>query len=183
MEIAKESKIAGCFLLKPKIFNDERGTLVKPFHSSDFQDLGLHSGFKEELVVTSKKGVVRGLHFQLPPLSQVKLISCAKGKILDVLLDIRKGSPTYGQWDSFILDNENNYALYVPEGIAQGYAVYEENSIVIYRISKTFSQELDSGIKWDSVGIEWGIENPIVSQKDTNLIPFSRFDSMFTYND
>ena len=181
MEIIKESKIPGCFLLRPKIYKDERGTLVKPYHSESFKVLGLHGEYNEELIVTSAKNVIRGLHFQLPPLPQVKVVSCVKGRIFDVVLDIRKGSPTYGEWEGFILDNENNHVLYVPEGMAHGYAVYEENTVVCYRMSNVFSQELDGGIRWDSAEVEWGIRKPIVSQKDAGLIPFSQFDSRFVY--
>lgn len=181
MEIVRESKIPGVFLLKPKIFADERGTLIKPYHSESFNALGLHSEYNEELVVRSKRGVIRGLHFQLPPLPQIKVVSCVKGRIFDVAVDIRKGSPAYGEWDGYILDDENNYVLYVPEGMAHGYAVYEENTVVCYRMSNIFSPELDSGIKWDSAGVEWGIENPGISEKDKNLIPLCRLDTRFIY--
>lgn len=181
MEIVKESKIPGCFLIQPKIFTDERGMLIKPYHSDKYKALGLHSQYNEELIVTSSKGVIRGLHFQYPPLPQIKLVSCVQGRILDVVLDIRKGSPAYGQWDSFILDNENNYVLYVPEGLAHGYAVFEENTVVCYRMSNVFSAELDGGIRWDSAGVNWGIESPVVSGKDRNLLPFCEIDSKFIY--
>jgi dTDP-4-dehydrorhamnose 3,5-epimerase len=181
LEVVKSSKISGCFLLKSKLFQDERGTLIKPYHSESFKSLGLHCEFNEELFVTSRRGVIRGLHFQRPPFPQIKVVSCVKGKILDVVVDIRKGSPTYGQWDGFILDDENHYILYVPEGMAHGYAVYQENTIVCYKLSNVFSSELDGGIKWDSASVEWGIKEPIVSEKDLMLIPFAQLNSQFVY--
>ncbi|ADY56921.1 dTDP-4-dehydrorhamnose 3,5-epimerase [Syntrophobotulus glycolicus DSM 8271] len=181
MEIIKQSKISGCFLLKPKTFGDERGTLIKPYHSDSYKALGLHSEYNEELVVTSHKNVIRGLHFQNPPFPQIKVVSCVMGRILDVVVDIRKGSPTYGEWEGFILDNENNYSLYVPEGMAHGYAVYSENTIVCYRMSNVFMPQLDSGIKWDSAGVLWDIESPIISPKDSGLISFDKFESRFVY--
>ncbi|GBF33448.1 dTDP-4-dehydrorhamnose 3,5-epimerase [Desulfocucumis palustris] len=155
--------------------------MIKPYHSGRFKALGLHTKYDEELVVTSAKDVIRGLHFQGHPLPQIKVISCAKGKILDVVVDIRKGSPTYAKWDSFILDSENSYVLYVPEGLAHGYAVFEENTIVCYRMSNIFSAELEGGIRWDSVGVEWGIESPVISERDRNLIPLCDIDSKFIY--
>ena len=181
MEVLKESKIPGCFLLKPKIFMDERGTLVKPYHSESFKELGLENEYKEELIVTSIKGVIRGLHFQLPPVPQTKVVSCVNGRILDAVLDIRRGSPTYGEWDSFILDDQNNYVLYVPEGLAHGYAVYKENTIVCYRMSNIFAPKLDGGVRWDSADIDWGIKDPVLSEKDRSLIPFYQLNTSFIY--
>lgn len=182
MEIIKKSKIPGCFLLRPGIHADERGVLIKPYHSERFKALGLNSVYNEELIVTSARGVIRGLHFQCPPLPQIKVVSCARGKILDVVVDVRKGSPTYGQWDSFYLDSaENNYVLYVPEGLAHGYAVFEENTVVCYRMSNIYSADLDDGVRWDSAGVEWGIEVPVVSARDRNLQPLSELDSKFVY--
>ncbi|WP_234119699.1 dTDP-4-dehydrorhamnose 3,5-epimerase [Clostridium hydrogenum] len=181
MKIIKESKLAGCFLIEPNIFKDDRGTLVKPYHSETFKELGLHDEFNEEIIVTSKKNVIRGLHFQCPPLPQIKVVSCVNGEILDVVVDIRKGSPTYGEWEGFVLNNINNYALYVPEGLAHGYAVLKDNTVVCYKMSNIFSADLDGGIRWNSLDIDWKISNPIISEKDKNQMSIDELDSKFIF--
>jgi dTDP-4-dehydrorhamnose 3,5-epimerase len=180
MEI-KETIIKGCYEIQPKIFKDERGKLIKTYHSNTFESLGLTTQFEEEYYSVSAKGVLRGLHFQIPPEAHVKCVTCIKGKIFDVVVDLRKGSPSYGKHYSTILDEENGKMLYIPEGCAHGFYVIENQSIFLNRSSKAFSAAHDMGIHWDSCGINWPDSQPILSEKDQGMINLGDFDSPFVF--
>jgi dTDP-4-dehydrorhamnose 3,5-epimerase len=181
MEI-KETSISGCYELFPRIFKDERGKLIKPFHEPTFKSLGLETVYEEEYYSISAKGVLRGLHFQLPPKAHVKCVTCVKGKIFDAVVDLRKGSPTYGKYFSTELDSEEGKMIYIPEGCAHGFYVLEDQSIFLNRSSKPFSADHDTGILWNSCGINWPNHQPILSEKDKNMIPFDAFDSPFNFH-
>lgn len=176
-----KTNLKGCLELVPKVFTDIRGTSVKPFHIDTFKELGLVCDFAEDLMVVSRKNVLRGLHFQNPPYAQAKLIYCMRGSILDVVLDIRKGSPTYGKYETFHLSGSNNHMLYIPEGLAHGYLTLEDQSIVMYKMSSVYKPEFESGIRWDSIGISWGADNPIISERDKKFITFDKLNSQFIY--
>lgn len=171
-----KTPLEGCIELLPKIFKDSRGVLVKPFYLPALRELGILDEFKEDLVVTSKKNVIRGMHFQRPPFQQAKLVYCIKGAILDVAVDLREGSPTYGQYHCFYLDAEKHNLAYIPTGFAHGYAVLEEETIVSYKMSNIYNSESDGGIRWDSLGIPWNIESPIISEKDKLLPKFNELE-------
>jgi len=177
----KETQIKGLVEIIPKIFNDVRGTSIKPFHSEEFARLGFCNVFNEDLLVVSGKGVLRGLHYQNPPYAQAKLVYCISGSILDVVLDIRAGSPTYGRYETFCLSGKMHNMLYIPEGFAHGYLALEDNSIVMYKMSNVYAPEFEGGIRWDSIGVDWGVENPIISERDKGFLPFSQFKSEFIY--
>ena len=174
-----ETTIVGCFELQPKVFKDDRGRLVKTFHKDSFVTLNLATDFKEEYYSVSKKGVLRGLHFQIPPHDHVKCVSCLSGKIFDVVVDLRKESPTYKQHFSIELDSENGNMLYIPKGLAHGFYVQSEEAIFLNRTTTVYEPSCDTGIKWDSCGIKWPVSNPILSEKDKLMTTLNEFISPF----
>lgn len=175
----ERTDIEGCFLIRPFVSYDERGSFVKLYHKDIFLERGLCTRFDEEFYSTSKKGVVRGMHFQLPPYDQHKLVCCITGKIHDVILDLRKGSPTFGRSASFELDASEPMALYMPPGIAHGFLAYTDEATMIYNIGAVYSREHDVGIHWASFGHRWPISDPIISERDATHPGFASFDSPF----
>lgn len=175
----KKTKLDGCIEITAAVFQDDRGITIKPFHIDSFSLLGINKHFSEDLMVTSKKSVLRGLHFQSNPFSQAKLIYCVKGSIYDVAIDIRKNSLTYGEYVVFLIDSKKHNLAFIPEGFAHGYQVLEEDTTVIYKMSSVYSPEHEGGIRWDSLGIDWPIEKPILSEKDMLLPKFEDFISGF----
>jgi dTDP-4-dehydrorhamnose 3,5-epimerase len=174
-----ETKLEGCFLIKPKTFEDPRGSLTKIFHRPSFLDLGLAVEFPEEYYSISTKGVVRGLHFQIPPDDHIKCITCLQGKIFDVVVDLRKKSPTYGENFTVTLESQNPMILYVPAGFAHGFMALEDNSLFLNKSTTIYSPSCDNGIKWNSCGIDWPDLIPVVSEKDKEMIDFKYFNSPF----
>ena len=153
---------------------DNRGIFIKPFYGNILED---QISIKEILTVTSKKNVVRGLHFQYPPKDVKKLITCIDGKVKDVFVDLRKDSLTYGYFDSICLDAEINYSVLIPEGFAHGYSVLSETATVLYLQSGHYDEKYDNGINLESLDINWGVENKIISEKDKELQSFKNFNS------
>lgn len=174
-----KTKLEGCIELVPNIFEDNRGISVKHFHQSTFEKIGIQEKFQEDLMVISKKGVFRGLHFQQPPFAQAKLVYCIKGKIQDVVLDIRKSSLTYGKYQIIELSSQKMNSLYIPNGFAHGYLTVEDQSIVMYKMSSEYKPEAEGGIRWDSLGICWDVDNVIISERDRSFMEFSEFKSKF----
>lgn len=177
----KPSKILGCFEIIPETFKDERGTFVKTFHESVFKENRLEINYPEEYYSFSHKRVLRGLHFQLPPMDHIKLVYCVLGKVFDVVVDLRVGSPTYGQFETFELSSEKANMIYIPKGLAHGFYVLSESAIMVYRVTTVYSPEHDTGILWNSVGIPWPDEKPIISKRDSEFKPFKDFKSPFIY--
>lgn len=168
----KRLEIQDVILIEPKIFKDERGFFMETYKFSDFKNfIKNFAGFVQENHSFSVKNVLRGLHYQKPPKEQGKLVRVIKGKIFDVAVDIRKGSPTYGKYVSEILSEENRKMLYIPEGFAHGFCVLTDIAEVVYLTTKEYSPEHEAGIRWDDkdIGIEWPVKNPIVSEKDAKL--------------
>lgn len=176
-----ESKLAGCFELQPKVIKDNRGSFVKVFHEVLFKAKGLETSFAEEYYSVSKKNVIRGLHFQVPPMDHVKMVYCLQGEVLDVVLDIRKGSPTYGEFDLIDLSSEKANIIYIPKGMAHGFFVKSEEAVMVYKVSSVYSSEHDEGIHWNSAGIPWPSTNVITSARDESLPDFIEFNSPFNY--
>ena len=174
-----ETSIPGCFEIRANKISDKRGHFLKLFHKNTFAKLGLNVTFEESYCSTSSKGVLRGLHFQTPPKAHVKLVSCLEGEILDVVVDLRKKSPTYRQHFKIYLSSEKGNLLYVPEGLAHGFYVVSEKAIFLSLNSKAFSAEYDKGIHWKSVGMNWIDDDPIISEKDENQVSLDDFDSPF----
>ncbi|MDN4620959.1 dTDP-4-dehydrorhamnose 3,5-epimerase [Paenibacillus sp. PsM32] len=173
--------IPGCHEIAPKIVNDIRGSFVKTFHENWFKDNNLESSFKEQYFSVSKKNVLRGLHFQAPPHDHVKLVYCVHGEIFDVVLDIRKGSPTYGHHHIFYLDSVKSNIAYIPRGFAHGFYVKSEFATVVYNVSSVYNASYDKGIHWDSANILWPKGSPIISERDENFMAFEKSEDYFLY--
>ena len=165
--------IEGVILVEPKVFGDERGFFMESYKASEFKANGIEVDFVQDNHSKSTKGVLRGLHFQKEPKSQAKLVRCTKGKILDIGVDLRPGSETFGKWVGAELSEENKNMLFLPEGFAHGFAVLSDEAEVLYKASNEYSVEHDAGIRWNDpeIGVKWGIENPLVSEKDA-IMPF-----------
>lgn len=165
----KKLKIEDVILVKPKAFLDERGFFIETYKKSEFEANGITDEFIQDNHSKSTKGVLRGLHYQTNPKTQAKLLRCTNGKILDVAVDIRKNSPTFGQWVAEILSEENKHMLYIPEGFAHGFVVLSEVAELLYKTSHEYSPQNDCGIFWNdpAIGIDWGLDfEPILSEKD-----------------
>jgi len=177
----KPTRLAGCFELQPKVFDDARGRFVKVFHTQAFKAHGLQSTFDEEYYSISNNNVVRGMHFQLPPMDHVKVVYCVQGAVLDLVTDLRVGSPTYGRTDVIELSSAKANSIYIPKGMAHGFCSLCDNSIMVYKASSVYSPELDTGILWNSLGVEWPTTQAIVSERDQNFKPLDKFMSPFRY--
>jgi dTDP-4-dehydrorhamnose 3,5-epimerase len=175
------SPFPGTFLLKPRVFTDVRGDFVKTFHSGDFRALGIAFEPVEEFFSTSHKGVLRGMHFQLPPHDHDKLVYCVRGRVLDVLLDLRRNSPTYGKTTSAEISQENHLQFFIPRGVAHGFMSLEDNSVMIYQTSTVHAPSHDAGIRWDSIGFDWPvfIDPGLISTRDQVLPALVAFNSPF----
>ncbi len=171
----KKLSIEGLVLIETVSFEDKRGYFMESYKETEFLDNGIKTKFKQDNISFSYKNVLRGLHFQIKPKAQAKLIRCVKGKIFDVAVDLRKNSKTFGKWVSVILSEENKNMFFIPEGFAHGFCVLSDYAIVMYKVSEEYSKEHDKGIRWNDpdLDIEWPIKNPIISEKDKNL-PFLR---------
>lgn len=176
-----DTPIPGCFVLKPRAFSDHRGRLVKTYHQPTLRDLGITPDYEECYFSTSHAGVLRGMHFQVPPYAQAKLAACLSGRLLDVVVDLRVGSPSYGQFFSQELSAANGLMMFIPEGLAHGFYVLEPDTIIQNFGSVAFNSSCDGGIRWNSFGFGWPDETPIVSEKDANLPEFSNFESPFQF--
>ena len=162
-----ETKLGGVVLLEPRVFGDERGFFVETFSKEAWAGLGVDAEFVQHNHSRSGKGILRGLHFQTEP-GQAKLLRCARGAIFDVAVDLRRGSPTYGQWEGHVLDDERHRQLFVPVGFAHGFVVLSEVADVSYLVSSVYDPATEAGIAWDDpeVGVDWPLDDPQVSQRD-----------------
>ncbi|MEK0421373.1 MAG: dTDP-4-dehydrorhamnose 3,5-epimerase [Bacteroidetes bacterium] len=180
MEIIKEP-IPGLWLLKPKVFADHRGHFYESYRADFFKQKGLNIDFVQDNQSLSNKGIVRGLHFQSPPHAQDKLVRVVAGAVLDVAVDIRKDSPTYGKSFAVELTADNFLMMFIPKGFAHGFATLTDNTIFQYKCSDYYAPAAEGGVLWNSptLQIDWGIDNPILSDKDTKHPDFSEFVSPF----
>jgi dTDP-4-dehydrorhamnose 3,5-epimerase len=174
-----ELPLPGCYLLQPQVFHDERGYFVKSMIASQLNAQGLRADFVEQYYSTSKVGVIRGMHFQKPPREHAKLVYCAAGGVIDVILDLRKRSPTFGVALPLTLTAALGQALYIAAGVAHGFMSTEEPALIVYNVTSEYAPEYDSGIRWDSFGFVWGLETPVISERDRNLPLLSEFQSPF----
>ena len=174
-----EQPLPGVCLIEPKIFKDGRGDFVKTFHAGIFQDFGIAFQPVEEFFSTSRLGVLRGMHFQLPPHDHAKLVYCVRGRVLDVLVDLRTGQPTYGQVAAAELSRENSRLFYIPTGIAHGFLALEEDSVMVYKTSTVHAPSHDAGIRWDSLGFDWPVTQPVISERDQKFPALKDFISPF----
>jgi dTDP-4-dehydrorhamnose 3,5-epimerase len=171
-------------LLTPRIYRDERGFFSETWNRRIFEQAGVGGDFVQDNQAYSReRGTVRGLHFQLPPMAQDKLVRCTRGAILDVAVDLRRGSPTFGHHVSAVLSAENWAQMWVPKGFAHGYATLEPDSEVVYKVTAYFAPGHDAGIAWNdpAIGIDWRLDGatPILSDKDRRLPPLADFSSPF----
>ena len=181
MEV-KTTKINGVFLIKPQVFKDNRGHFFESFSSKKFNEAtGLDVQFVQENQSLSSKNVLRGLHFQHPPFAQAKLVSVIKGEVLDVVVDIRKESDTYGEYIAENLNEENHHQLFIPEGMAHGFLTLKDDTIFSYKCSNYYYKGSEDGIIWNdsNLKIDWKIKNPLVSEKDQLAQNFTSFVSPF----
>jgi dTDP-4-dehydrorhamnose 3,5-epimerase len=181
MEFIKTT-LKGAYLVKPKVFRDERGFFLESWSEKVFAENGIDSKFvQDNYSMSLEKGVLRGLHFQLPPNDQAKLVRVTRGKVYDAIVDLRKDSPTFGKWEGFELSAEGFEMLFVPRGFAHAYCTLEDNTEFTYKVDNFYAPESDSGIIWNDpdLNISWPIENPILSEKDSKLQNFKDFNSPF----
>ena len=180
MELIK-TPIEGLVVLKPRIFHDERGYFFESYNQNMFQSLGIPDVFVQDNQSFSQKGVIRGLHFQKPPYAQAKLVRVIKGSVIDVAVDIRKASPTYGQHYAVLLSEENQLQFFIPVGFAHGFVALEDDTIFTYKCSNFYTKDSEGTIRFDdpTLNIDWKIEQPIVNEKDLQSELFADFKSMF----
>jgi dTDP-4-dehydrorhamnose 3,5-epimerase len=184
MNIIK-TEIEGVFIIEPSLFRDARGYFFESFSQREFDDKIKHIEFCQDNESMSSYGVMRGLHFQHPPFTQSKLVRCVKGRVLDVAVDIRKGSPTYGKHISVELTEDNHRQFFIPKGFAHGFAVLSEIAVFQYKCDEFYHPEADDGISIldDELGIDWQIPTELakLSDKDMKYILFRDFNSPFCY--
>lgn len=180
MEIIK-TKIADLYIIKPKVFEDHRGYFFESYNKQEFIHLGIDQNFVQDNESMSQKGVLRGLHFQKPPFAQGKLVRVMQGSVLDVAVDIRKVSPTYGHWVAVELTQHNKWMYWIPPGFAHGFAALEDNTVFFYKCTNVYNKESEGCILWDdpTLNIEWNIDKPVLTDRDIQAPLFKNFVSPF----
>ncbi len=176
-----DTEIDGVKIIEPKLFGDARGYFFESFSQREFDEKVLKTVFVQDNESQSVAGVVRGLHFQKPPFIQAKLVRVVKGSVMDVAVDLRKDSPTYGQWESVVLTEGNKFMYWIPEGFAHGFVCLEDHSVFTYKCTNVYNKASEGSIRWDDPGlnINWDIENPILSDKDKIAPLFKDFVTPF----
>jgi dTDP-4-dehydrorhamnose 3,5-epimerase len=178
----RRTSIPGLALLTPKVTADARGYFVKTVHSEFFLRHGMTSDYVEQYYTVSDVNVVRGMHFQRPPMDHTKLVTCISGKILDVVIDLRHGSPTHRECLSFELQGERGELLYIPNGCAHGFLSQSQDSIVLYNVTSVYAPEYDTGILWNSIGFSWPISDPVLSDRDRRLPTLEELPPIFAWD-
>ena len=180
-----KTTIPDVYIIEPSVFGDDRGYFLESFNLEKFEENVYPIKFVQDNESKSSRGVLRGLHFQKPPFNQAKLVRCIEGAVMDVAVDIRKGSPTYGKHVAVELSGENKKQLFVPRGFAHGFSVLSERAVFAYKVDNTYAPESDYGIKWNDeyLNIDWGLteEEVQLSAKDKNLSFFKDLDSPFKF--
>lgn len=181
---AEKTFIDGLLVIKPDVYFDERGFFFESFNQKKYSELGINYNFVQDNISKSKKGTIRGLHYQIGEFAQGKLCFVIKGKVLDVAVDIRFGSPTFGKYFSCELSEENKYQLWIPPGFAHGFSVLSEETIFCYKCTQFYNKEFERGILYNDsdLNINWNVEYPIVSQKDLSLKKLKDIDKDFLFN-
>jgi len=180
MNITK-TDIQGLIIIEPQIFKDSRGCFFESWNAKKFKQLGISEDFVQDNQSVSSKGVLRGLHFQNPPYAQAKLVRVIEGSVLDVSVDLRKNSPTYGMHVSVILSEQNNKSFFIPKGFAHGFLSLEDNTVFNYKCSDYYNKESEGSLLWndEDLKIDWQIENPLISEKDLQADFFKNFKTKF----
>jgi dTDP-4-dehydrorhamnose 3,5-epimerase len=165
------TKIKGVYIMEPELLADERGFFTRSFCKEEFRNYGLDADIVQcNISCNKKRGTLRGMHYQIPPFEEAKIVSCTKGSIYDVVVDLRRDSPTYCQWHSEKLSADSYRMLYIPKGCAHGFQTLEDNCIVYYQMGEYYHSECASGIRWNdpSIGIVWPLPPMIISERDKN---------------
>ena len=182
MKLTK-TKISGLIIIEPKVFSDSRGYFFEPYNKSKFDKYFGNTNFVQDNESKSAKGVLRGFHFQKPPYDQAKLVRCMQGKILDIALDLRKESKTYGKYEKIILSGKNKKQFFIPRGFAHAFLVLSESAVFSYKVDNIYAPEYDSGVIWNdsSLSIDWCFDESelIISDKDKKLEFLLNIDSPF----
>lgn len=178
-----QTLIPGAYLIHPKLFEDKRGVFIKTYHRDIFKEQNIEYDFKESFYSYSKKNVIRGMHFQTSPHDHAKLVYVTEGAMLDVIVDLRKGSPAYGNFFSAELSSENHQFIYIPKGCAHGYLSTKRNTSVVYMHTSVHAPGADTGIHFESFGFDWGVDSPIVSDRDRSFKPLCDYESPFIYQE
>ncbi len=174
-------EIEGVFEIFPRVFDDKRGYFFESFRDDLFKQNGITVDFVQDNESLSSKGVLRGLHFQKPPFAQDKLVRVINGAVLDVIVDIRKSSPTYGKHATFVVDAKRKNMVFVPKGMAHGFLTLEDHTVFSYKCSDVYNKESESGLLWNDplLNIDWGVADGIISDKDREWSGIKDFDSPF----
>jgi len=181
MEI-KERKLKGTFEISLNPHGDSRGFFMRTFDEGIFEGANLKRTWVQENHSSSgRKGIIRGLHFQLPPHAETKMVRCIRGKVLDVFVDLRKGSETFGQWDSIELTEENKKMIFIPRGFAHGFCTLTERSEVLYKVDNYYTPNAERGLLWNDndLKINWPVESPILSEKDKKNLSLKEFINQY----
>lgn len=178
MEIIS-TKIDGIYIIKNRVITDKRGIFYKTYNKDIFKENNLCTKFRESYYSISKKNVIRGMHFQMPPFDHEKLVYVPKGRIIDVVLDMRKRSKTFSEYINVELSEANRLSIYIPRGCAHGFKSVEDNTITVYNVATGYNSDYDTGIRWDSFGMDWQVENPIISDRDNSFRCFSEYNNPF----
>jgi dTDP-4-dehydrorhamnose 3,5-epimerase len=175
--------IDGIVVIEPTVFVDKRGSFLESYNKNEFEKVIGKVSFIQDNESRSSKGVLRGLHYQTPPFAQAKLVRCIEGEVLDIAVDIRKGSPTYGLYHSEVLSCENKKQLFIPRGFAHGFLVLSDSATFAYKVDNAYTKDNEAGIQWNDkqLGIKWGVKESeiLISDKDVQLPLFSKFKSPF----
>ena len=180
----RETPLLGVLILEPKRFGDARGFFCETWNAKRMADAGLNVEFvQDNHSMSAEAGTLRGLHFQAPPNAQAKLVRCGRGRLYDVAVDARRGSPTYGKWFGIELSFDNGLQLLIPEGFLHGFVTREPDTEIVYKCSDFYAPESDGSVRWDSCGIDWGLDGtPVLSEKDANAPTFEAFESPFEWS-
>lgn len=174
-----ETKLEGLALIEPVVHGDERGFMIESYSRDAWRELGVEVEFVQHNHSRSSRGTLRGIHFQTEP-GQAKLVRCARGEILDVAVDLRRNSPTYGQWEAHVLDDIKHRQLFVPIGFGHGFAVLSEVADVAYQVSSYYDPTTEAGIAWNdpAVGVDWQVTDPLLSERDKNAPTLAEISSL-----
>ncbi|MGL5151885.1 MAG: dTDP-4-dehydrorhamnose 3,5-epimerase family protein [Clostridium sp.] len=173
------TRIKGVLILEGYKSQDERGEFYKIYNEDEFVKNNINFNMKESYYSVSNKNVIRGMHFQLPPFNHDKLVSLVKGSIKDVIIDLRKNSESYKKVISISLKDSSNKSIYIPSGCAHGFVSLEDDTIVLYNVTTGYNKDNDTGVRWDSIGYVWRVDNPIISDRDKGFKRLEDFESPF----
>jgi len=177
-----ECEIPGCYEIQLPVCSDARGSFVKTIASSQFAERELETGFVETFYTVSGENVLRGMHLQLPPADHAKFVYCVAGGVMDICLDVRRGSPAFGRHIVIELAAERNNAIYLPRGVAHGFYVRQAPALMVYHVTSEHEPRLDTGIAWNSFGAKWPTGSPLLSPRDAGLTRFQDFASPFRFS-